>query len=800
MNYLEIRVVATVCFAILLITSAVSADEPFGVKLMRPDSLAGWNYGDCPPKGWTIAEGKLTGKPGAVPLLSGFTAGAFELRLQWSVGKGGTLKLLFPEVPEGEGLQLVLCEGQRCGRLADGRKELAPGAKVEALKNKMHTAAISRTGKSFSLAVDGKPLYQVDVGPQRRFGLGLAADGGEVTLAELRGLEPLGKPIFNGKDLSGWWCPGNINAWKAENNELVLQGRGGNYIRTEKLYGNFTLSCEIKMRKRGNSGVGIRTPRNGWPSGDGIELQLLDRPLSEPPHKSSYMAVYGNMPPLGRADQSEQYNQVVVKADGWMLSVWVNGELVQQCNTFDHPELKHRHLEGWIGFQDHGAWIRVRNIRVLEAPQGRGLDAWYRPKPRRAAAVILDRLMNPESLSIDDGIRSAVAVGKVSAQRPGEHVLAELTGPGALVRVAGTGSEGRMAFYFNGDRQPRIECRPDELARALPLLSEDASRTHALPTCVTYRKALTVVLREAKAAEYRFDFVTFPKDLVVESFTDPKSGFPPGWLSAALYRTRRFRVSWGGPRENDPLPRIESERKTIAPAQAVPLIRVEGAGVVKWLRLLADKKLLENNDLWLEVTADGENAPAVAAPARYWFPGLAGGGNYTNFMMVARGNVLHNMLAMPFADGITISASNHGNHPIKDVAVMISLERAAGEQVAGRLRLRGVFQSAGEGNDLWVDQKGSGRWVALVCEPPEGEPTGIAELVVDGRAREGWAAANLDTFLGGQGEFRAPLAGRQKGLCWRYLALAPVEFRKSLRLKADGKKVGNRLALFYLKK
>ena len=77
-----------------------------------------------------------------------------------------------------------------------------------------------------------------------------------------------------------------------------------------------------------------------------MEIQIEDRAGL---NKHRTAAIYGNVPPIARADKSEQYNDVVIKADGWIISVWVNGQLVQHCNTRHHPELKHRNLAGWIG-------------------------------------------------------------------------------------------------------------------------------------------------------------------------------------------------------------------------------------------------------------------------------------------------------------------------------------------------------------------------------------------------------------------------------------------------------------------
>jgi len=770
LRHATLRAVFAVSILILLTVAPVVADEPFGVKLMRPDSLAGWEYGDPAPVGWTIVEGRLTGRPDATPLLSGFSFGDFELRFQWAVTGGGVWKIALPDVPAGKGLELILREGDACGRLQDGDKTLAPGGKIEPCGDKMHTAQIRRAGGKLALTVDDRQLYEIDLPPDRRFGLALAVAGGEATLADLRVEEPAGVPIFNGADLAGWWCPGNPDAWQAKDDELVLANRGGNYLRTENEYGNFTLSMEFIMRKRGNSGIGIRTPRDGWPSGDGMELQLEDRPGLG---SSVTMAIYRNVAPIARADKSEEYNRVVVKADGWMISVWVNGELVQQTNTFQHPELKHRNLKGWIGFQDHGAWIRVRNLRLLEAPDGTGLDAWNRPLPPGAVVAVVDRLMNPESLATADGIRSATVATTVAGDDPAEHVLAELTGPGAIVRIARNNHEGQLAFYFDGEDEPRLESPSGNLHRVVPL----ADDSDPVLTFLPYEKSLKVVLRNRAGGEYRFDYLALPGDVAVETFTGPRSGLPRGWFDAINYYHSHF--NWGVHREFDPPPRFNAEPRTIEPGASEPLIHVDGAGVVRWVKLRANKGVLGNNDLWLEATVDGESTPAVSAPARYWFPALAGAGNFHNFVMTDRGGVT-NMLTMPFADGITLSAKNCGVQPIPGVGMTISVEQATERNrdlFAGRMRLRGIFQSAGEGTNEFVHQEGTGRWVALIYQQPDDDPTGIDSLLVDGKPADGWATPSLDPFLGQDGnDWRAALSGRRGAFCWRYLLLAPVDF------------------------
>jgi|GEM_PF-381589 len=790
-------------FSIVAAGRAEGSDEA-SLRLMRPDSLAGWEYGDQPPTGWRMENGVLHGSQGSTPLLSGYTFGEFRLRFAWSVEPGGAWEIAFPEVPSGPGLKIVLREGEGCGRLDDAGTIVAPGGKIDRLSDGMHKAQIDRSGGVLSLTIDGRAIWQTPLASGRRFGLGLALAAGEGRLSELCVNEPPGEPIFNGKDLTGWWTPGDKAAWSVQNGLLVVDREGGNYLRSEREYANFTLSLEYKIQRGGNSGVGIRTPRNGWPSGDGMEIQIWDLPRDKPLDKHAPGAIYGNVPPLARADRSGQFNRLVIKADGRMISAWINGHLVQQCYTGDHPELKHRRLAGWIGLQDHNSRTEFRDLRVLEAPAGLGLEAWRKPRPRRGPALLIDRLMNVEELARRDGIRGHVARARIEGPKPDGHVLAELAGPGAVVRLARTRDEGRLAFFFDGETSPRLECKPAELWQAAPLLAEDAN---PVLTCLAYRKGLKIVLRGISEGEWWIDYVAFPESLAVESYRAANPQIPPAWLAAAVYRHEQF--GWGVHREYDPWPRPNSGPKTIQPGQRERMIRLDGAGIVHWTKLTADKQVLSNHDLWLEVRVDGETVPSVATPVRFWFPGLVGHGNYPNYVLLDR-NGMTNMLAMPFAAGIELSLVNRGKKPIRVEGLSVSHEPLSADmggdsQVRGAqaeppippMRLRAVFEPGGKGGPALARCTSPGRWIGLVYEEPKGFSTSIESLAVDGSSLEGWKAAPLDILLGRGGDFHGCLSGRRGSLAWRYLLLEAVDFQRSFELSAGAARLGNRLAIFY---
>lgn len=80
------------------------------------------------------------------------------------------------------------------------------------------------------------------------------------------------KPLFNGKDLTGWVTPDDKELFKVENGEIVGRTKGdlkkNEFLVTDKPYANFVLKAKVKIRN-GNSGIQFRSKRaeNGAVSG-----------------------------------------------------------------------------------------------------------------------------------------------------------------------------------------------------------------------------------------------------------------------------------------------------------------------------------------------------------------------------------------------------------------------------------------------------------------------------------------------------------------------------------------------------
>lgn len=180
--------------------------------------------------------------------------------------------------------------------------------------------------------------------------------------------------LFNGKDLAGWKSTGKMEVWGADNGVIFCQGAGGGWLLTDQEFGNFELRLEYKMPTRGNSGVALRTPRQGDPAYVGMEIQLIDdvnwKGLQ---NWQNTGAIYNVVPPK-KINNKEigEWNSMRIVADGRKIRVENNGEVLVDANLDDYVKehgKKHPGLlraKGHTGFQSHDGRVEFRNIYLKE--------------------------------------------------------------------------------------------------------------------------------------------------------------------------------------------------------------------------------------------------------------------------------------------------------------------------------------------------------------------------------------------------------------------------------------------------
>lgn len=185
--------------------------------------------------------------------------------------------------------------------------------------------------------------------------------------------------LFNGTDLSGWRVfDGKPENWKMEDGLLVCAGEGGGWLGTEKIYSDFVLRLEYRLRPAGNSGVYLRAPDKGHISRVGMEVQILDDNHPNYARIDYYQytgALYHVVPPKRRVTKpAGQWNAMEIRADKRRLTVTVNGVPVVHTDldreredpavAKEHPGLAR--TSGRIGLQSHNERVEFRNLSLKD--------------------------------------------------------------------------------------------------------------------------------------------------------------------------------------------------------------------------------------------------------------------------------------------------------------------------------------------------------------------------------------------------------------------------------------------------
>ena len=776
------------------------------LQLCDGQVLAGWTQSAVGSDAWQARDGLLHGTDKSGLLSVEHTFGAALWKFHWKNSAGGLLELDLPEVPGVSSsppvdITIRLLNGARCGEILSGAKSLSPGTTVPDTKDKGHEVEVLHHEAAIVVTIDGKEAARAAIPPGRRTGFGLRVAQGSATIGPVLFREPGGVALFNGHDLTGFYCDGNLKSWGVENGSLVNLAKHGSFLRSEKEYGNFTLSLLYRIVKGGNSGVGIRTPVRKWPSSDGMEIQVLDEPDGKRISHETVAGIYRNMPAFRRADKHfPEWNHLVIKADGPMISVWMNGVLVNHANLSRHSTLRYRDLQGWIGFQDHNNRVEYRDVTILEAPPGTGFPAWQQPASPPPGQLVLGPVLDSSELLAPHPVETAVVAGASTGNSDRGGVLANLKGPGAVTRIFRSNASGTLALYFDGEKKPRVQSSWASLAKHLPIVSASESTIY---TYIPYQKSLRIEQQGARPASYQFTYATYPSDNVPPSGTGPLPGADRGWMFALHYA--QFHHNHGVvPFEPHLLP-VSAGPKSLAPKASAVVAESAGAGQTRWLKLTGPASLLANQSLWLDIYVDGESSPAVSAPARLLFPTFApeaGNNPAGSFMLARKGQQMYNLLAIPFGNGLKIMARNTGDQPIDNFAVEAGVHPLTADEVPP-LRLRGQFASTSAGD--WLDLQGEGKLVWLAIDQAPANLGEISAVTIDGQAQPGWQKLRVADWLGRDtpgSHQNSGLDGTAGPLAWRHLLIDPLCFRSSLKISLSHALPGGTgtLALAYVKK
>lgn len=188
------------------------------------------------------------------------------------------------------------------------------------------------------------------------------------------------KPLFNGKDLSGWVLVNTpADTWMVQEEMLVCSGKPVGEIRTDRMYQNFILEVEWRhMVPKGNAGIFIWADditARGVPFHRSVEVQVLENDYGQsaghtthgdifPIHGATMTPVNGRggnraFPAEERSLPSPQWNHYRIECRDGAISLAVNHKVVTQGKDASPRK-------GYICLESEGGVVQYRNLRIRE--------------------------------------------------------------------------------------------------------------------------------------------------------------------------------------------------------------------------------------------------------------------------------------------------------------------------------------------------------------------------------------------------------------------------------------------------
>ncbi|HWQ56130.1 MAG TPA: DUF1080 domain-containing protein [Bryobacteraceae bacterium] len=188
--------------------------------------------------------------------------------------------------------------------------------------------------------------------------------------------------LFDGETLFGWTPEGKAQ-WRASGGVLTAEGENG-WLRSNAAFADFEMKCDWRTGADGNSGVFLRSAKDGAPHETGYELQIWNQ---HPKYATGSLVNHVAAKRIRPA--ADRWHTFEVQAVGSQWVVKVDGKKVLDASD---PKSK----TGHFGLQyNKDKKIEFRNIKVRPLGlkpifNGKNLDGWKvvePPKPPKERAV-----------------------------------------------------------------------------------------------------------------------------------------------------------------------------------------------------------------------------------------------------------------------------------------------------------------------------------------------------------------------------------------------------------------------------
>ncbi|MFO0980192.1 MAG: glycoside hydrolase family 172 protein [Planctomycetota bacterium] len=385
-----------------------------------------------------------------------------------------------------------------------------------------------------------------------------------------------------------------------------------------------------------------------------------------------------------------------------------------------------------------------------------------------------------------------------------QAVLAEMTGPGVIVRIWSANPQGRLRLFLDGEAAPRRDAPfADVLAGSTPpfvaplAAHQGGGWVSYLP--IPYARSCRVEVGDLEhpgELYYHIQYLSYPAGTPMRSFTTAASSADARDRDEVLAR-------WQNPAES-PIARAAGDRDEtrdamLAPGASLALAEAEGKGAVLGCRIApgsTEPDVLRG--LVLRASFDAQPEPTVLAPIGDFFGVGFGVTPYRSLALGWSETGGYTFLPMPFYERARLSLENHSARPVR-VHTSVWL-RPLAELPPGFGTFHAEFRAVDRvGPELYqfASMSGPGKYVgATFTLQGVGDLwylEGNEQLVRDGESRPAIVGTGTEDFFNGgwywdSGPFAAPLWGlgrkeewtTNRTTPWRIQIPDAVPYRTSL--------------------
>jgi len=243
----------------------------------------------------------------------------------------------------------------------------------------------------------------------------------------------------------------------------------------------------------------------------------------------------------------------------------------------------------------------------------------------------------------------------------GEAVMAEMPGPGCIVRIWSANPQGKIRFYLDGDAKPTYEWNFADLFHNKvppfkpPVCGMDGAGANCyLP--IPYAKSCKVTADKPRRQYYHIGYKTFSKTTAVKTFRLPLSKAEQDALDAVIKAWQQCATTvWDGPIATIELP--VGKPVTVIEADGPAIIKSLHAGLVSHERYALRRVLLQ-------IYWDDEEQPSVECPLGDFFGTGFFANKYASLPMEVGGPVgAECRFPMPFRKKARVVVINQGTRP-----------------------------------------------------------------------------------------------------------------------------------------